>query len=275
MANVGFFARLGNLWKGFLSIWISDVEKEHPEIAYENAINSMVEKYTKLKTATASIIRRREDIDERLKKATRELAQTEAELNAAVETGQDDLAVILIQKKNQLEADITEMKADMDTASKDAESAKASLVQVQAEIKKLKAEKDNMLAKMASAQARSAPTCPAPVPVTSIGTMKMLLRLRAGASMRSARDQARRSSSIIPRSRSVWPRRLRDAICARAEVKNHYALNYSEGGELCAARGMGVRFVEFVRDVAEVRIGPCPESFRGLQALNSLILSKN
>ena len=59
MANVGFFSRIGNLWKGFLSIWISDVEKEHPEIAYENAINSMVEKYTKLKTAYASIIPRR------------------------------------------------------------------------------------------------------------------------------------------------------------------------------------------------------------------------
>ena len=154
MANVGFFARLGNLWKGFLSIWISDVEKEHPEIAYENAINSMVEKYTKLKTATAAIIRRREDIDERLKKATRDLAQTEAELNAAVETGQDDLAVILIQKKNQLEADVAEMKADMDTASKDAESAKSSLLQVQGEIKKLKAERDTMLARMQSAQAR-------------------------------------------------------------------------------------------------------------------------
>jgi phage shock protein A len=37
---------------------------------------------------------------------------------------------------------------------KDADSAKASLVQVQAEIKSLKAEKDNMLAKMASAEAR-------------------------------------------------------------------------------------------------------------------------
>ena len=35
MAEVGLFKRLGNLWKGFLSIWISDVEKEHPEIAYE------------------------------------------------------------------------------------------------------------------------------------------------------------------------------------------------------------------------------------------------
>ncbi len=148
------FSRLANLWKGFINLWISDVEKDHPEIAYENAINSMVEKYTKLKTATAAIIRRREDIDERLKKSTRELAQTEAELNAAVETSQDDLAVILIQKKNQLEADITEMKADMETASKDAESAKSSLLQVQGEIKKLKAERDTMLARMQSAQAR-------------------------------------------------------------------------------------------------------------------------
>jgi phage shock protein A len=67
MAEVGIFQRLANLWRGFLSIWISNVEKEHPEIAYENAINSMVEKYSKLKAATAAIIRRREDIDERLK----------------------------------------------------------------------------------------------------------------------------------------------------------------------------------------------------------------
>ena len=62
---MGFFSRLGNLWRGFLSIWIADVEKAHPEIAYENAINSMVEKYTRLKTATANIIRRREELDAR------------------------------------------------------------------------------------------------------------------------------------------------------------------------------------------------------------------
>ena len=154
MANVGLFTRLGNLWKGFLSIWISDVEKEHPEIAYENAINSMIEKYSKLKNATAAIIKRREDVDERLKRATRDLAQTEAELSAAVETNQDDLAVILIQKKNGLEQEVLEMRGDMDTASKDAESAKSSLLQVQAEIKKLKAERDVMLARMQSAQAR-------------------------------------------------------------------------------------------------------------------------
>jgi phage shock protein A len=151
---MGVISRLSNLWKGFLSIWISDIEKEHPEIAYENAINSMVGKYARLKSATASIIRRREEIDERYQAATKELAQTEAELNTAVSTNQDDLAVILIQKKNQLTNDIADMKGEMETAKNDADSAKTSLLSVQTEIRSLKAERDTMLAKMQSAQAR-------------------------------------------------------------------------------------------------------------------------
>ena len=56
MSDISFFARIANLFKGFLSIFVSDIEKEHPEIAYENAINSMVTKYSKLKAATAAII---------------------------------------------------------------------------------------------------------------------------------------------------------------------------------------------------------------------------
>ena len=38
------------------------------------------------------------------------------------------------------------------------------------------------------------------------------------------------------------------AITARAEVKNHYAFNYCESGEPRSARGIGVRFLEFVED---------------------------
>jgi phage shock protein A len=151
---MGVISRIANLWRGFLSIWISDIEKEHPEIAYENAINSMVTKYARLKSATAAIIRRREEIDERYQSATKELAQTEAELNTAVSTNQDDLAVILIQKKNQLTNDIADRKSEMETATSDADSAKTSLLSVQTEIRKLKAERDTMLAKMQSAQAR-------------------------------------------------------------------------------------------------------------------------
>jgi phage shock protein A len=154
MAGGGFFARLGNLWRGFLSLWISDVEKQHPEIAYENAINSMIAKYTKLKTATAAIIRRREDIDTRNQKAKSDLADVQGQLAAALDTNQDDLAVVLIQKKNALEKELAELRDELDLAQKDADSAKSSLITVQSEIRKLKAERDSMLAKMQSAQAR-------------------------------------------------------------------------------------------------------------------------
>jgi phage shock protein A len=154
MAGVGFFGRMRNLWRGFLSIWISDVEKKHPEIAYENAINSMIEKYTNLKKATAAIIRRREEIEARLADKSRELAQVTGDLNTALETNQQDLGLVLIQKQKALTEEVEGLKTDQAQAVQDADSAKASLMQVQGEIKKLKAEKDNQLAKMASAEAR-------------------------------------------------------------------------------------------------------------------------
>ena len=154
MAGSGFFSRLSNLFKGFLSLWIADVEKEHPEIAYENAINGMVEKYGKLKRATAAIIRRRDEIQERLDTQSKELSQVDADLDVAVQTAKDDLALILIQKKNILEKEVADLRTEIATAAGDAESAKSALLQVQVEIKKLKAEKDTMLAKMESAQAR-------------------------------------------------------------------------------------------------------------------------
>jgi phage shock protein A len=150
----GFFKRLSNLLSGFMSLWISDVEKEHPEIAYENAINAMVEKYAKLKRATAAIIRRRDEIHDRYISQAKELGEVSSDLDIAVQTAKDELAMILIQKKNQLEKDVAELKTDMETSAKDADSAKSSLLQVQSEIKKLQAEKDNMLAKMESAKAR-------------------------------------------------------------------------------------------------------------------------
>ncbi len=155
MASVGFFGRIANLWRGFVGIWISDVEKQHPEIAYENAISSMIEKYTQLKKATASIIRRREDIGGRLKARSAELVQVTADLQTSVEQNQADLGMVLIQKQKALSDEVAGLEADMKSAVSDADSAKSSLVQVQSDIKSLKAEKDNMLAKMASAEARN------------------------------------------------------------------------------------------------------------------------
>ena len=154
MANNAILARLANLWSGFISLWVSDVEKAHPEIAYQNAIASMIEKYTQLKAATGAIIARRQEITARLEAHERELAGVAADLETAMATNQDDLAVVLIQKKNTLDAALVELRADAAQATADADTAKDSLMQVKSEIDKLKAEKDRMLAQMHSAQAR-------------------------------------------------------------------------------------------------------------------------
>ena len=154
MANNAIFARLANLWTGFISLWVSDVEKAHPEIAYQNAIASMIEKYTQLKAATGAIIARRQEITSRLDAQERELAVVAADLETALATNQDDLAVVLIQKKNALDAAIAELRVEAEQATTDADNAKDSLMQVKSEIDKLKAEKDRMLAQMHSAQAR-------------------------------------------------------------------------------------------------------------------------
>jgi phage shock protein A len=156
MANNAIIARLANLWTGFISLWVSDVEKAHPEIAYQNAISSMIEKYAKLKSATGAIIARRQDITGRLETHQRELATVAADLETAMATNQDDLAVVLIQKKNVLDEAIKDLQADAAQATADADNAKDSLMQVKSEIDKLKAEKDRMLAQMHSAQARLA-----------------------------------------------------------------------------------------------------------------------
>ncbi len=154
MASSNFFGRLSNLWSGFVSLWVSDVEKKHPEIAYENAINGLVSKYAKLKSATASIIRRREDITERMTRERTEFEQVKADLEAALQGGQDDLAIVLIEKKNAMAKELEGLDGELQQAKVDAEDAKNSLMAVKTEIGKLKAEKDRMLAKMQSAQAR-------------------------------------------------------------------------------------------------------------------------
>lgn len=55
-----------------------------------------------------------------------------------------------------------------------------------------------------------------------------------------------------------------DAIVARAEVKHHYAFNFMENGQNRWARGMGVKFIEFVEERRE----PWRSSYTGARTLH-------
>ncbi len=152
--SLNLFTRLGNLVRGFMSLFVSGIEQQHPEIAYENAINTMIAKYNKLKNATAGLIRLREDAADRLQKAQAQQHELTAMLEQAMAEGQDDIAVELIERKDAIDAEIASLQAEMEAAEKDVGTAKTALTEVKGEIAKLKAEKDRMLAKMQSAQAR-------------------------------------------------------------------------------------------------------------------------
>ena len=70
---MGFLSRLFNLVKGFLSIFVGRLEEKNPEIAYENAINNMTEKYSKLKSAAAGLIKNRAKLEARIKRTESQL----------------------------------------------------------------------------------------------------------------------------------------------------------------------------------------------------------
>lgn len=152
---MNLFSRLANLVRGFLSLFVTGLEQQAPEIAYENAINTMIGKYNKLKNATAGLIRLREDAADRLQKAQAQQKELSAMLEQAMATGQDDLSVELIERKDAVDEDIASLQAELDAAEKDVDTAKTALTEVKGEIGKLRAEKDRMLAKMQSAQART------------------------------------------------------------------------------------------------------------------------
>ena len=151
---MSFISRISNLFRGFLSLFVSDIERNNPEIVYENARNSMVAKYNKAKNAVAGIIANRLKVEERLKRNQSELNQVNADLEAALDTNQDDLAELLVQKQEVLTRQVAEGTASLQNLSQQAEDAKGMLISFQGEIKKLEAERDEMLAKNAVAKAQ-------------------------------------------------------------------------------------------------------------------------
>lgn len=151
---MGFFQRLANLWNGFFGLWMSDMESRNPEVVYEAAIQERVERYQQLRKAVGNIVYLRNKIADELEAKEAELREIQAQIPVAVEEGEDEAAIVLIEKKDVLTKRIGELSAELDKVSAQAEDAKTGLMSFQAEIEKLRREKDEMLAAKANAEAR-------------------------------------------------------------------------------------------------------------------------
>ena len=151
---MSLLTRIANIFRGMLSLFVSDMEKANPRVAYENAINAMVKKFELARNAVASIIASRQAAEQRLQKAQAEKQQVDGDLDAAVTAGDEQLGTLLIQKQEQVAGIIASATADLERLSKQAEESKAMLTQFKGEIERLKAERDEQLARQATAQAQ-------------------------------------------------------------------------------------------------------------------------
>ena len=151
---MSLLTRIANLFRGVLSLFVSDMEKANPQVVYENAINAMIKKFELARNAVASIIANRQVAEQRLKQAQTEKEQVDRDLEAAVNTGDEELGTMLIQKQEQLAGIIASASADLQRLSSQAEESKGMLTQFKGEIDRLKAERDEQLARQATAKAQ-------------------------------------------------------------------------------------------------------------------------
>lgn len=156
MAKIGFFARLSNLVRGFLSTFIKGLEHRNPEYVYEAAIEQQKARYQELRSAAAGMLMLNKKLSADLEQKSKALREIATQIQLAVEGGDDDVALALLQQKDELEAEVERLKADYAKSSADFDRIKASLTAFQAEIEKLKREKETMLARKADADARRA-----------------------------------------------------------------------------------------------------------------------
>lgn len=151
---MSFFSRVSNLWQGFLSLFVEGIENKNPEIVYESAINQRVLQYQKLMKAVSGIVYLRNKLEKELEEKMAKLKEVQQQLPIAVQEGDDEVSLVLIEQKNSLTTDIDRIQSELTKVSQQAEDAKASLITFQGEIEKLKAEKDTMLAKRENAIAQ-------------------------------------------------------------------------------------------------------------------------
>ena len=146
--------RLANLIKGFFSLFVARVETEHPEIVYQNSIDSITVKAVQLRNAAAAIIRRRDELEDKYETKTRELKETEGQLQVAVTNGDEEVGTLLVEKLEALQSEVADLNVEYEQGKKDADDVKTALLRIQSERSKLIAEKDRMMGKLASADAR-------------------------------------------------------------------------------------------------------------------------
>ena len=150
----GLFARLGSLFNGMFRLWVKDKEHDNPEVVYEQAIVERRRQYTELKQAVAGILYMRNKLESEIENRRLEIARLHEDVRRALRGGQENLALTLIARKQELIDDLGRVEKELDTMRAEAAEAKENLMRFREEIDALVNEKGRMMARLANVQTR-------------------------------------------------------------------------------------------------------------------------
>lgn len=157
MRLIGFFA---NMWRGFVGIFIADVASAFPEATYRGQIEKSRQTHDKLLNAAGSIKGELIRQGRILEDIIRELAGTQAKLQAAVkrvaggDTAMRDVGALLSKKKAGLILRRDEQTPIVESLRTQAERAKRDIRKSEAFIKDLQNRMRTNLARLRSAEQR-------------------------------------------------------------------------------------------------------------------------
>ncbi len=154
MSKGGFFSRIINLWRGMFSGWVGRQEERNPEAVYESAINERLQQYEELKKAVSGVVYLRNKLAAELEEKSKELNSLQDQIMVAVDKGEDEAALVLLQKRDELNHEVERLQKEAEQNSQEAEDAKKSLQEFQGEIARLRREKERAMARMATLEAR-------------------------------------------------------------------------------------------------------------------------
>lgn len=146
--------RLTNLFQGSATARVDRMERGNPEAVYAAAIDERIQRHAELKKAVSGIVYLQNKLSDELAAKEKELRDIVAALPTAVQSGNDDDALLLLQRKNELEPAIAALRDDLTKVKAQAEDSYKAIEAFGADIAKLKRERDETIARKATAEAR-------------------------------------------------------------------------------------------------------------------------
>ncbi|MBT3221396.1 MAG: hypothetical protein HN348_20115 [Proteobacteria bacterium] len=136
--------------------WIGSLETRNPEAVYESAIKQQREAIVRNKDVFTSCIVRRNRLSNELEELERALRQVMVDLPAAIDNGDDETALVMIQRKDDLVTKLETLTTHLDQAKEDVATAKTAVELTKQNLDTLTREKTQAIAELRVAQARIA-----------------------------------------------------------------------------------------------------------------------